>query len=125
MTGRILVVEDNPLNLKLLRDVLQAHGYHVVEATTGEDGLAAVAHTPPDLVLMDLQLPGLDGTQTMARMRAAGLGAGVPIVAVTAFAMATDRELALAAGFDGFIEKPISVRSLPDQVRSYLDARER
>lgn len=124
MSRRILVVEDNPLNLKLLTDVLQAHGYRVDRASCGEEGLEALSQGAPDLVLMDLQLPGLDGTQTMALMREAGLGEEVAIVAVTAFAMPADRERALAAGFDGFIEKPISVRALPDQVRSYLTDRQ-
>jgi two-component system, cell cycle response regulator DivK len=118
--ARILVVEDNPLNLKLVRDVLQFAGYDVVEARSGEEGLAAAAEQTPDLVLMDLQLPGIDGAETMRRMRIASLGPGVPVVAVSAFAMSADRESAALAGFDGFVEKPISVRSLPDQVQAFL-----
>jgi two-component system cell cycle response regulator DivK len=121
--ARILVVEDNPLNLKLVRDVLQFAGYLVIEARSGEEGLAAAAEEPPDLVLMDLQLPGIDGTETLQRMRADSLSPEVPVVAVTAFAMDSDRERAALAGFDGFVEKPISVRSLPDQVRGFLGGR--
>ena len=117
---RILVVEDNPLNLKLVRDVLQVAGYDVVEARSGEEGLRMAAEKPPDLVLMDLQLPGIDGTETMHRLRSGGLDQGVPIVAVTAFAMTEDRERAALAGFDGYVEKPISVRSLARQVESLL-----
>jgi two-component system cell cycle response regulator DivK len=117
---RILVVEDNPLNLKLVRDVLQFAGYDVVEAQSGEEGLRAAQTDPPDLVLMDLQLPGIDGFETLHRMRQEGLGRGVPVVAVTAFAMAEDRQRASLAGFDGFVEKPISVRALPGQVAAFL-----
>jgi two-component system cell cycle response regulator DivK len=120
---RILVVEDNPLNLKLVRDVLQFAGYDVVEAQSGEEGLRAAEADPPDLVLMDLQLPGIDGTETLRRLRQGSLGRDVPVVAVTAFAMAEDRERANLAGFDGYVEKPISVRELPGQIEGFLDGR--
>ncbi len=119
--ARILVVEDNPLNLKLVRDVLGAVGYEVVTATSGEEGLRAAAEHPPELVLMDLQLPGIDGTEAMRRLRDGPLADGVPVVAVTAFAMAEDQANAARAGFDGYIEKPISVRGLVDQVQGFLD----
>jgi two-component system, cell cycle response regulator DivK len=117
---RILVVEDNPLNLKLIRDVLQFAGYDVIEAHTGEEGLHLAREDPPDLVLMDLQLPGIDGTETLRRLRQDGLGRDVLVVAVTAFAMAEDRERAALAGFDGYVEKPISVRALPGQIEGFL-----
>jgi two-component system cell cycle response regulator DivK len=117
---RILVVEDNPLNLKLVRDVLQFAGYDVIEAQSGEEGLRVAEEDSPDLVLMDLQLPGIDGTETLRRLRQGSLGRDVPIVAVTAFAMAEDRERATLAGFDGFVEKPISVRELPGQIEAFL-----
>jgi two-component system cell cycle response regulator DivK len=117
---RILVVEDNPLNLKLVRDVLQYAGYDVIEAQSGEEGVRAAQADPPDLVLMDLQLPGIDGTETLRRLRQGSLGRDVPVVAVTAFAMAEDRERASLAGFDGFVEKPISVRELPGQIEAFL-----
>jgi two-component system cell cycle response regulator DivK len=117
---RILVVEDNPLNLKLVRDVLQFAGYDVIEAHSGEEGVRAAQADPPDLVLMDLQLPGIDGTETLHRLRQGPLGHDVPVVAVTAFAMAEDRERASLAGFDGFVEKPISVRELPGQIEAFL-----
>jgi len=120
---RILVVEDNPLNLKLVRDVLQFAGYDVIEAQSGEEGLRVAQQDPPDLVLMDLQLPGIDGTETLRRMREGSLGRDVPVVAVTAFAMAEDRERAALAGFDGFVEKPISVRELPGQVEAFMNRR--
>jgi two-component system, cell cycle response regulator DivK len=123
MTRRILVVEDNPLNLKLVRDVLQVAGYHVVEAQSGEEGLRIAEEDPPDLVLMDLQLPGIDGTETLRRLREGTLGPDVPVVAVTALAMAEDKERAARAGFDGYIEKPISVRALPGQIEAFLNGR--
>jgi two-component system, cell cycle response regulator DivK len=120
---RILVVEDNPLNLKLIRDVLQVAGYDVIEAHTGEEGLHLAREDPPDLVLMDLQLPGIDGTETLRRLRQDSLARKVPVVAVTAFAMAEDRERAALAGFDGYVEKPISVRALPGQIEAFLAGR--
>jgi two-component system cell cycle response regulator DivK len=120
MSPRILVVEDNALNLKLVRDVLQHAGYEVVSARTGEEGLAAAARYEPDLVLMDLQLPGIDGTETLRQLRANG-ESRVPVVAVTAFAMQADRDRAFEAGFDGYLDKPLSVRSLPAQVQGFLN----
>ena len=120
-TGRILVVEDNDLNLKLVRDVLQNAGYDVVVARSGEQGVDVAVASDPDLVLMDLGLPGIDGTEALRRLRAAPQTASVPVVAVTAYAMDADRERSRQAGFDGFLAKPIDVRALPGQVRSFLD----
>jgi two-component system cell cycle response regulator DivK len=120
---RILVVEDNPLNLKLARDVLTFANYDVIEAQSGEDALRVAQETPPDLVLMDLQLPGIDGTETLHRLRESTLGPDVPVVAVTALAMAEDKDRAARAGFDGYIEKPISVRALPGQIEAFLNGR--
>ncbi len=118
--ARIIVVEDNERNLKLLRDVLQFAGFEVLEARSGEQGVALAETSCPDLVLMDLQLPGIDGTQAMRLIRERAPTRGVPIVAVTAQAMKEDRERAVRAGFDGYLEKPISVRALPEQVRGFL-----
>jgi two-component system cell cycle response regulator DivK len=120
---RILVVEDNPLNLKLVRDVLQVAGYHVLEAQSGEEGLRIAKEDPPDLVLMDLQLPGIDGTETLRRLREGTIRPDVPVVAVTALAMAEDKQRASRAGFDGYVEKPISVRALPGQIEAFLNGR--
>ena len=120
-TSRILVVEDNPKNLKLVRDVLQYCGYEVVEATTGEDGVRLAREVRPDLILMDLQLPGIDGAETLRQIRQDGHMRTVPVVAVTAFAMDDDRRKAFASGFNGYVEKPISVRSLPQQVHDFLE----
>ena len=99
---RILVVEDNELNLKLIRDVLGYAGYEVVEARTGEQGVELAAECLPDLVLMDLQLPGIDGIEALRQLRASPLTQDVPVVAVTAFAMREDQERALrAASYPG------------------------
>ena len=122
MTHVILVVEDNERNLKLVRDVLEYVGYDVRVARTAEDGIALAVKEPPDLVLMDLQLPGIDGMEALRRLRENQRTADIPVVAVTAQAMKQDRERALEAGFNGYIEKPISVRAFPDQVRSFLAA---
>jgi two-component system, cell cycle response regulator DivK len=122
MTHVILVVEDNERNLKLLRDVLEYAGYDVRVARTAEDGITLAVKEPPDLVLMDLQLPGIDGVEALRRLRDNPRTADIPVVAVTAQAMKQDRERALDAGFDGYVEKPISVRAFPDQVRSFLAA---
>ena len=118
----VLVVEDNALNLKLVRDVLEHAGYTVLVATSGEEGVDVAARDDPDLVLMDLQLPGIDGTEAMLRIRARSEGRRLPVVAVTAFAMHSDREQVSSAGFDGYVEKPISTRALPEVVRRFVGA---
>jgi two-component system cell cycle response regulator DivK len=124
MTPVILVVEDNERNLKLLRDVLEYAGYEVRGARTAEDGITLAVSEPPDLVLMDLQLPGIDGIEALHRLRESPGTADIPVVAVTAQAMKQDRERALRAGFDGYVEKPISVRAFTDQVRRFLSGEE-
>jgi len=121
---RILVVEDNERNLKLVRDVLQFAGYDVVEARSGEQGVALAKECSPDLVLMDIQLPHMDGAEALHRLREGPETRTIPVVALTAFAMREDHEEALRAGFDGYLEKPISVRDLPEQVRHFLDGKE-
>jgi two-component system, cell cycle response regulator DivK len=119
--ARILIVEDNPLNLKLVRDVLTVSGYEVVAAPSGEEGVTLAQTCAPDLVLMDIQLPGIDGYEALRMLRQNPQLDSVPVVAVTAFAMREDRERASRAGFDGYLSKPISVRSLPSQVHEYLN----
>ena len=122
MTGAlILVVEDNPKNLKLVRDVLSHDGYEVIEATTAEAGIELADRHQPDLVLMDIQLPGMDGIEALADPASGAIATGaVPVVAVTAFAMGDDRERALAAGFDGYLEKPISLGLLRAEVHGFV-----
>ena len=118
--SRILVVEDNPKNLKLVRDLLTYSGYEVIEATSGEEGVQLALETSPDLILMDLQLPGIDGAEALRRIRVSENNQ-IPVVAVTAFAMNDDRTRAFESGFDGYVEKPISVRAFGQQVRDFLD----
>ena len=116
--SRILVVEDNPKNLKLVRDVLTYAGFEVIEATSGEDGVRLAQEMVPDLILMDLQLPGIDGAEALRQIRTGEKQ--VPVVALTAFVMNNDRARAFEAGFDGYVGKPISVRALPQQVSDFL-----
>jgi two-component system, cell cycle response regulator DivK len=117
----ILVVEDNDKNRKLVRDVLTAKGYRLIEAETGEDGLRLAHEQRPALVLMDIQLPGIDGIETLRRLRADAATAAIPVIAVTASAMTQDRQKILAAGFDAYQSKPISIRPFMDLVREVLD----
>jgi CheY-like chemotaxis protein len=121
--SRVLLVEDNLLNLKLVRDVLLHAGFDVVEARSGEDGIVRALEDLPDIILMDLQLPGIDGTEAMRTIKQTPMGSSIPIVALTAFAMSEDRERALRNGFDGYLSKPISVRDLPRQLNEFLPER--
>jgi two-component system, cell cycle response regulator DivK len=121
MTALVLIVEDNPRNLKLVRDLLDFAGYRTLGAATAEEGIQRARSNRPDLVLMDIQLPGMDGTEALGRLRAEH--GDVPVVALTAFAMKDDRERFLAAGFDAYIEKPLDVRGFPDRVAAILGRR--
>jgi len=115
----VLVVEDNEKNMKLFRDVLQATGYRTLEASTGEDAVEiALAHAPA-LVLMDVQLPGIDGVETLTRLRRDGRTASIPVLALTAQAMQGDRERFLETGFDGYLAKPVDVVELLRTVEEY------
>jgi two-component system, cell cycle response regulator DivK len=116
----VLIIEDNPRNLKLARDVLGHAGYAILEAENAEDGLALARARRPGVVLMDVQLPGMDGVQALGRLRADPVTAGIPVIALTAFAMKTDRERFLALGFDHYLEKPLDIRELPRQVAAAL-----
>ena len=117
----ILVVEDNEKNRKLVRDLLTVKGYVVVETETGEEALTLAQSRRPALVLMDIQLPGIDGIETLRRLRADASTASIPVVAVTASAMMQDRQKIVAAGFDGYQAKPLSVRPFLELVREVLD----
>jgi CheY-like chemotaxis protein len=120
MSATVLVVEDNALNLKLVRDVLGHAGYRVLEAGDAERGIELARAEAPDLILMDVQLPGIDGVAALGRLRADEQTAAIPVVALTAQAMKDDRERFLAAGFDGYLEKPVSVPALPGQVEELI-----
>jgi len=114
--SRILLVEDNEKNMKLARDLLVYKGHSVYEATTGEAAVATATKELPDLVLMDIQLPGIDGIEALRRIRADGKASRIPVVALTASVMTNDRERFDKAGFDAFIPKPIDVKTFNDQV---------
>ncbi len=114
---QILVVEDNRLSMKLFRDVLVASGYRALEATTGAEAIHLATAHGPDLVLMDIELPDLDGVNALRRLRTNERTAAIPVLAVTAQAMRGDRERFLAAGFDGYISKPVNVGELLGAVR--------
>lgn len=120
MSKRILYIEDNPENRLLMRRVLMAEGYLVEEANDGNSGLQKAAESPPDLILMDINLPEIDGYEVTARLKQLPNMTGVPIIAVTANVMKGDREKTLAAGCDGYIQKPIDIDLLPSQIESFL-----
>jgi two-component system, cell cycle response regulator DivK len=120
----VLVVEDRPMNAKLLRDVLTVSGYEVVEAGTAEEGLSLARERAPALILMDIQLPGMDGMTAVRALKADPRTAGIPVVAVTASAMPLERESILRAGFDGYQAKPISVKDLLAEVRRFVPSGE-
>jgi CheY-like chemotaxis protein len=117
----ILIVEDNEKNLKLVRDVLRHTGYQTIEAGTGEDGVRLAKERGPALILMDIQLPGIDGITALGQLRADPATRAIPVIAVTASAMTQDRKKIMAAGFDGYQTKPIKVREFMDVVRQTLD----
>ncbi|HZN52523.1 MAG TPA: response regulator [Methylomirabilota bacterium] len=117
----ILIVEDNEKNLKLVRDVLRHTGYQTIEAGTGEDGVRLAKERGPALILMDIQLPGIDGITALGQLRADPATRAIPVIAVTASAMTQDRKKIMAAGFDGYQTKPIRVREFMDVVRETLD----
>ena len=123
MKELILIVEDNDKNLKLTRDLLRFHGFETIEATSAEDGITLARERRPRLVLMDIQLPGMDGVDALRELRRDAATAKIPVVALTASVMKEDRERFDKAGFDGFITKPISVKEFPDQVRGYMRGR--
>ena len=115
----VLIVEDNERNLRLARDVLEFHGYRVVAATNGEDGIALAAAQRPDVILMDLALPGIDGVGAVGALKANADTAAIPVVALTASVMQSDRERVQQAGFAGLIAKPIDVLTFHESVASY------
>jgi two-component system cell cycle response regulator DivK len=120
MTKRILVVEDTDDNRKIIRDLLTASGYELIEATDGAAGVALAQKERPDLVLMDIQLPEIDGYEATRRIRAIPEMATVPIIAVTSYALSGDDAKALAAGCDGYVAKPFSPRQLLAKIREFL-----
>jgi two-component system cell cycle response regulator DivK len=118
---RVLVVEDNEKNMKLFRDILQATGYRTLEATTGEQAVLLAFEHVPDLVLMDIQLPDIDGIEALHRLRTDERTAAIPVLALTAQAMHGNHERFVAEGFDGYISKPVNVVELLGTVRQHCD----
>jgi two-component system, cell cycle response regulator DivK len=119
----ILIIEDNDKNLKLVRDVLQFNGYETAEAMTAEDGLVLARSQQPVLILMDIQLPGMDGFAALRQLRADPITKTTPVIAVTASAMERDRQKILEAGFDGYMTKPIQVKEFAEEIRTVLAKR--
>jgi len=120
---RILVVEDNETNMRLFRDVLESRGYRVLEAALGRTAIALACNEQPDLVLMDIQLPDLDGVETLGRLRADERTAAIPVIALTAQAMRGDRERFLALGFDDYLSKPVDIVDLAETVERHRRGR--
>jgi two-component system cell cycle response regulator DivK len=118
----ILIVEDNEKNRKLVRDVLQFHGYATLEAINAEDGIRFAREHHPDLILLDIQLPGIDGIDALAQLRGDQATENIPVIAVTASAMAHDQSRIMAAGFDDYQRKPLDIRELAEVVRHRVEA---
>ena len=121
MPARILVVEDNDMNMQLVEYLLEEGGFSILKAASGEEALQVTAETVPDLILMDIHLPGMDGLTVVREMKGAERTRGVPILALTAHAMRGDRDRFLEAGCDGYISKPIDVKTFIPSIRKYLD----
>ena len=119
----ILIIEDNDKNMKLARDILNAKGYRTIEAVTGEEGVKLAKEKLPDLVLMDIQLPGMNGIEAFRQIRADAKTTGIPVVALTASVTPTDRSEINAAGFDAFIGKPISLKEFVATVKRLIEGK--
>ena len=118
----VLIVEDNEKNMKLARDVLQAKGYQTLEAVTGEEGVKLAKEKKPDLVLMDIQLPGINGIEAFKQIRGYPATKAIPVIALTASVTPTDRTQISEAGFDGFLSKPINLKEFLETVKRVLES---
>lgn len=116
---KILVAEDNPANRELIREILEGHGYEVLEAVNGLEALEQIEEKIPDLVLMDIQMPLIDGFETVSKLRKDPRFAKLPVIALTAYAMSGDEEKALMAGFDGYLSKPMDVKQLLQYLQTF------
>ena len=119
----VLIVEDNDKNMKLARDVLQAKGYQTLEAVSGEEGVKLARDKKPDLVLMDIQLPGINGIEAFRQIRGNAATKSIPVVALTASVTPTDRSAINAAGFDAFLSKPINLKEFLDTVKRLIETK--
>ena len=120
MSKRILVIEDHEENRQLLRDLLTSFGYELIEAGSGEEGLIAAEAERPDLILMDIQLPGIDGYETTRRIKAEPALNHIPVIAVTSYALSGDDTKAFGAGCDAYVTKPFDPADLLEKIRGYL-----
>lgn len=120
MMQTALVIEDNENNMELITFILEAHGYQTLRAMTGSEGIAVALSAAPDFVLLDIQLPDMDGAEALQAIRATELGRHMPIIAVTSYAMSGDKDRLLAAGCSGYIEKPIDPLLIINQVQGIL-----
>ncbi len=120
MTKLILIVEDAPRNLTLLRDLLQVSGYKTIEATDGKQGVELAKSKKPDLILMDVQMPKMDGLEATRILKADATTSNIPVLALTSYAMKGDKERILEAGCDGYLAKPIDIKELLKIVAEYL-----
>jgi len=120
MSKRVLVIEDQEDNRRIMRDLLTSAGYEMIEAVTGEEGLTLAEAQRPDLILMDIQLPGVDGYETTRRIKANPALHQIPVIAVTSYALSGDDAKAMAAGCDAYVTKPFSPRALLATIREYL-----
>ncbi len=118
--SKILVVEDTPNNMKLITMVLKRHEYETIEAVTGEEGVEMAASENPDIILMDIQLPGIDGYEATRQIKQLESMKNVPIIAITSYAMAGDRETVMEAGCSGYLEKPINPLTIMDQIEKII-----
>ena len=117
---RALIIEDTQDNMVLITRLLQKAGYQTLEAMTGREGFKAALRERPDFILLDIQLPDIQGTEVLKLIRESEIGAGIPVIAVTSFAMAGDRERLLAAGCDGYLEKPIDPKLIIQQIKKII-----
>lgn len=122
MKTRVMLVEDNQMNSRLVQYVLERDGFAVRVMVSGEDAIRAAAEDPPEIILMDIQLPGMDGLEATRQLKKNPITAKIPIVAITAHAMTGDEERIRGAGCEGYISKPINTRELSDTIRKYLSA---
>ncbi len=120
MAASILIVDDNPANMKLVRVLLSGEGYDVHTASDAREALAELRSSRPDLILMDIQLPGMDGLELTHKLKSDPVTRDIKIVGLTAYAMRGDQERIIAAGCDGYIPKPINTRTLPNSIKGYL-----
>ena len=121
-SANILVIEDSPLNMELVTDLLEVNGYKVMQAIEAQSGIDMAVRAHPDLILMDVQLPGMDGLAAIRHLKGDTRTSAIPVVALTAHAMVGDQEKAEAAGCNGYVVKPIDTRQFPKMIASFLNA---